>query len=61
MFKVSNKEGLEKIVDINTHVDFRQENFNQTQDFIHEDERNRNFYYNRKHLPIFLCLFKTLR
>lgn len=27
MFKVINKEGMEKIVDINTHVDFRQENF----------------------------------
>jgi len=61
MFKVINKEGLEKIVDINTHIDFRQENFNQTQDFIHEDERNRNFYYNRKHLPIFSVTDRLIR
>ena len=45
MFKIINKEGMEKIVDIST--DFRQENFNQIPNYNDYEEKTKNYYYNR--------------
>jgi len=45
MFKIINKSGMEKLVDIGT--EFRQEQFNQIANYDHDVEQYRNFYTDR--------------
>lgn len=48
MFKIINQSGMEKLVDVGT--DFKQEQFNKIQNFNYEEEKNRNYYFDR--LPL---------
>ena len=45
MFKVLNNTGMEKLVDIGT--DFKQEQFNQTCNYVDDVEKYRNFFTDR--------------
>lgn len=47
-FKIISKTGMEKLISVNS--DFPQEQFNQVQNYDDEEERHRNWYFDRKPL-----------